>query len=70
MLTVERCGVYANFFGLIAFLMGIVTGYYSMEGEDELMFIPLLIGMVFVGLMFYVIEKRLDLKYGKEVDKF
>jgi len=70
MITIERCGIYANFFGLIAFLMGIITGYYSMAGEDNLMFVPLVIGMVFVGLMFWAIMKRGDLKYGKPVDKY
>lgn len=70
MLTVEKCGVYANAFGLVAFIMGVITGYCSYTGEHTLMFAPLLAGMVFVGLMFWTIMKRGDLKYGKKVDRY
>lgn len=65
MLTVEKCGMYANLFGLIAFIMGVITGYCSYSGENTLMFIPLFVGMVFVYLMFWTIMKRCDLKYGE-----
>ena len=70
MLTVERCNVFINFSALMALILGIITGYCSMIKEEELMFVPLIIGMCFVGVMFHFIEKRGDIEAGKPVDEF
>ena len=70
LLTVKKCETLANLFGLFAFIMGVITGYCSYNGKDTLMFLPLFVGMVLVGLMFWAVMKRGDLKYGKKVDRY
>ena len=42
----------------------------DMIKEEELMFVPLVIGMVCVGVMFHFIEKKGDIEAGGPVEKF
>ena len=70
MVMVERCNLIIRISAILALVFGIATGYCSMIKEEELMFVPLVIGMVCVGVMFHFIEKKGDIEAGGPVEKF
>ncbi|MCQ2085504.1 MAG: hypothetical protein MJZ21_05085 [archaeon] len=67
-MTVDSCNVLIVLTSLITLAFAIITGDLFYNGEYDKMFIPLVIGFVFVFLDFYCIEKRGDLLYGKHID--
>ena len=70
MVTTEKCDLIIRICAVLALVFGIATGYCSMIKEEELMFVPLVLGMVCVGVMFHFIEKKGDIEAGGPVDKF
>lgn len=68
-LTVEKCTTYIRAGLVITLILGVFTGYFFHEGENNIMFIPLIIGFVAIWATYYFIEKRGDLKYGKKVEE-
>lgn len=55
---------------VVTVIDGVFVGHYFYEGENEIIFVPLLIGFVLIGILYTLIEKRGNLIAGKKVDKY
>ena len=55
---------------IVAICMGLITSYLARQGENTLLFVPLLIGMVFVFVMYHFVEGLSELRAGSKVDDY
>lgn len=70
MVTLDNCNVAIPLLGMLALVDGVFTGYCFHEGLNNEIFVPLIVGFVFVVLMFYFIQKKDEIKSGKKVDDY
>lgn len=68
-LTAEKCTAYIRACIIITFILGVITGYLYHGGENNAMFVPLIIGFVSISFAYYFIEKRGDLIAGRKVEE-
>lgn len=70
MVTIDQCSKAIKALGVAVVIVGIFTGYFFHKGDNNMMFIPLLIGFVLIFVMYYFIDKRAELVAGKKVDGY
>ncbi len=70
MLTEEQCTKAILATGIITFIFGLITAYFYHKGENNIMFVPLVVGFVSVFIFYYFIEKRAQIRAGKKVDDY
>ena len=68
-LDLKTCNICIVVFGLITIAIGVVVGHLFHNGENELMFVPLGIGFVFLCITYFFVEKSYYLVSGK-TDEF
>ena len=57
-------------FGLATLTAGVFVGHLFHNGENELMFVPLGIGFVFLCMTYFFIEAKNLLMHGNKVEGF
>ena len=66
----KTCNTMIYILGAITLAVGVVVGHLFHKGENNMMFIPLVIGFVLVFITYFFIEKKAELKSGSEVEKY
>ena len=54
----------------LSIISGLFVAYFLDNKENEILFLPLAIGFVFVCIAYFFIEKKAELKAGCKVDKY
>ena len=51
---------------VIAIALGVVTGYYFNAGDNTLIFVPMILGIIVVFVLTYFVDLRNKLVFGEE----
>lgn len=70
MVTVDSCRNIIAGLLVVDLIVGIISGYFNMEGETNSLLATLMVGIILMGITFYFVIKYGDLKYGRKVEKF
>ncbi len=54
----------------IAVVIGIGSGYCFDNGDNTMLFVFILVGLIVLAIAYYVYEKLGDEKYGDKIGKF
>ncbi len=69
-MDVKSCNTAIGITLFLAFVSGLFVAYCLDNGKNEILFLPLAIGFVFVCIAYFFIEKKGVLQSGKKVDKY
>lgn len=69
-MKVEGYNVFIGIFLILTLICGVFTGVNFHKGNSDEMFIALIVGFVFLCILYALIEKREELVHGTKVEKY